>query len=108
MRQQSETSLLIALLPVFAVGMFPILMIALLGFAGLALIGALLICAGLSDGLRANGDFNQEIIVHGYAARSERAVHASSLHAAARFAMVMIAAGAALALAGLVGLVYLG
>ena len=64
MRRQSETSLLIALLPVFAVGMFPILMIALLGFAGLALIGALLICAGLSDGLRANGDFNQEIIVH--------------------------------------------
>ena len=108
MRRQSETSLLIALLPIFVVGMFPILMIGLLGFAGLVLLGALLMCAGLSDVLRANSDFNQEIIVHGYSARSERAVHASSLHAAARFAMLMIAAGAALALAGLIGLVYLG
>jgi len=43
------------------------LVFALLGFAGLGLLGILLICAGLSDALDANSNFNQQIIVEGYA-----------------------------------------
>ena len=46
------------------------LLLSLLGFAGLVILGILLICVGLSDGLDANSAFNEEIIVHGYARRS--------------------------------------
>jgi hypothetical protein len=105
MRRQSEASLLIVLLPIFLVGMFPMLLMALLGFLGLALFGALLMCAGLSDTLRAHSDFNREIIVHGLASR-ERADHAPGLNATNRFPMLTFASGAALAAAGIVGLAW--
>ena len=99
---------MIALLPIFVVGMFPMLAFVLLGFAGLGLFGVLLMCAGLSDALRMNCDFNRDVIVHGYADRTHRPVHASRLHAAARFAILMIVTGAGLAVAGIVGAIYLG
>jgi hypothetical protein len=105
MRRQSEASLVIVLLPIFLVGMFPMLLMVLLGFAGLALFGALLMCAALSDTLRAHSDFNREVIEHGLASR-ERAVHASGLNATNRFAMLTLASGAALAAAGIAGLIW--
>jgi hypothetical protein len=107
MRRQSEASLVIVLLPIFLVGMFPMLLMVLLGFAGLALFGAILMCAGLSDTLRAHSDFNREVIVHGLAP-CERTVHASGLNATNRFAMLTLASGAALAAAGIAGFVWLG
>ena len=79
MRKQSETLLLVPLLPIFLVGMFPMLVLALLGFAGLGLFGILLICAGLTDALEAHNDFNRHVIVEGYARRSDHAIHASNL-----------------------------
>ena len=99
---------MIVLLPIFLIGMFPMLLMALLGFAGLALFGVLLICVGLSDALRANSDFNQEIIAHGYSPRSERAADASKLHSTVRFAIQIMAIGASLVVAGIVGFVYSG
>jgi hypothetical protein len=102
MRRQSEAPLVIMLLPVFLVGMFPMLLMVLLGFAGLALFGALLMCAGLSDQLRAHNDFNREVIVHGLASR-ERAAHASGVSATDRFAMLTLVSGAALVAAGIAG-----
>ena len=71
---KSETLLLLPLLPIFLVGMFPMLLLGMLGFAGLVIFGILLICVGLTDTLEANSDFNEQVIVHGYARRSERAV----------------------------------
>jgi len=100
--------LLVPLLPIFFVGLFPILILALLGFAGLGLLGILLICAGLSDALDANNDFNQHIIVEGYARRSEHAIHASNLHSAIRSATSMEVAGVVLIVASLCGLLYSG
>jgi len=108
MRRQSETLLLVPLLPIFLAGIFPMLMMALLGFAGLALLGILLICAGLSDALDAHNDFNQHVIVEGYARRSEQAIHASNLHSAIRSAIALRLAGAALLAASLLGLFYFG
>jgi hypothetical protein len=108
MRKQSETLLLLPLLPIFLVGMFPMLIFALLGFAGFALLGILLICAGLSDALEANSNFNQHIIVEGYARRSEQAIHASNLHSAIRSAAAMRIAGVALIVASICGLLYFG
>src|ERR1700716_3498676 len=101
--RESETLLLLPLLPIFVIGVPPMLLLSFLGFAGLVILGVLLICVGLSDGLDANSNFNQEVIVHGYARRSERTIQASNLHSEIRFATVMHVAGAGLAMAGLIG-----
>jgi hypothetical protein len=63
-----------------------------------------LICVGLADGLQANCDFNREVIIQGYARPSERAAHASKLHAAFRIAVVLEIAGVGLIIAALIGL----
>lgn len=108
MRKQSEILLLLPLLPIFFLGLFWMLPLAFLGFAGLGILGILIVCVGLSDGLHANNDFNRQVIVHGYARRSERAFHASNLHSANRFATVMQATGAGLIMVGLFGFFYFG
>ena len=106
--RESETLLLLPLLPIFFVGIFPMLLFGLLGFLGVSLFGILLICVGLSDGLNANSNFNQQVIVHGYASRANRPMHATDLHAAVRFALVVDMIGAALVAVGVVGFFYLG
>ena len=63
----------------------------------------LLICVGLSGGFDANNAFNEEVIVHGYARRSELAVQASNLHSAIRFGTMMTATGTGFIVAGAVG-----
>src|SRR6266849_1283283 len=99
----SETLLVLPLLPIFLVGVPPMLLLTFLGFAGLVILGVLLICVGLADGLEANSNYNQQVIVHGYARRSERGIQASNLHSAIRFATVMNVMGAGLAIAVLIG-----
>jgi hypothetical protein len=108
MRRQSETPLLLPLLPIFFLGAFPLLLLGFLGFAGLVILGILVICVGLADRLDANRNFNQQVIVHGYTRGSERAVDASKLHSAIRFATVMNATGAGLIIAGLIGFFWFG
>jgi hypothetical protein len=104
MRRQSDALLLLPLLPIFLIGMFPMLMMALLGVAGLGLFGILLISAGLTDALDANNDFNQHIVVEGYARGTERAIYASNLHSAIRSATAVVIAGIALIVISLCGL----
>jgi len=101
--RRSESLLLLPLLPIFLVGMPPMLLLSFLGFAGLVILGLLLICVGLSGGLDANSDFNEQVIVHGYARGSERGIQASNLHSAIRFATLMDVTGAGLIVVGLVG-----
>ena len=104
MRRQSETLLILPLLPIFFVGMFPALLFAFLGFAGLGLFGLLLISVGLADGLQANCDFNRQVIVQGYARPTERAVHASNLHAVFRSTVILQVVGAGLIIVALIGM----
>jgi hypothetical protein len=106
--REPETLLLLPLLPIFFLGAFPMLLLAFLGFAGLVILGILMICVGLADGLDANRNFNQQVIVHGYAPRPERTVDASNLHSVVRFATVMGVTGAGLMAAGLFGFFYFG
>jgi hypothetical protein len=106
--RESETLLLLPLLPIFFVGIFPMLLFGLLGFLGISLFGILLICVGLSDGLNANSNFNQQIIVHGYASRRDRTMQAMDLHSAVRFALVVDMIGAALVAVGACGFLYFG
>ena len=101
--RESESFLLLPLLPIFLVGLPPMLLLSFLGFAGLVILGVLLVCVGLSGRLDANNDFNREVIVHGYARGSERTVQASNLHSAIRFASLMNATGAGLIAAGTIG-----
>jgi hypothetical protein len=108
MRRQSETLLFLPLLPIFLVGMFPMLMIGLLGFAGLAVFGVLLICAGLASGNEAHDTFNHDVIVHGYPRGSERAARASDMHAATRLAHRVEATGLALIIVAAIGFIYVG
>jgi hypothetical protein len=105
--RNSETLLLLPLLPIFFVGIFPMLLFGLLGFLGISLFGILLVCVGLSDGLNANSTFNQQIIVHGYANRADRPMPAA-LHSATRFAMVVDMIGATLVAFGVCGFLYFG
>ena len=105
--RNSETLLLLPLLPIFLVGIFPMLLFGLLGFLGISLLGILLICVGLSDGLNANSNFNQQVIVHGYANRANRPMPAA-LHSATRFALVVDVIGAALVAIGVCGFFYFG
>ena len=104
MRRQSDTLLMLPLLPIFLIGMFPMLMMALLGVAGLGMFGILLVSAGLTDALDANNDFNQHIVVEGYARGTERAIYASNLHSAIRSATAIIIAGIAFIVVSLCGL----
>ncbi|WP_312017262.1 hypothetical protein [Bradyrhizobium sp. AUGA SZCCT0176] len=99
---------MLPLLPIFLIGVPPMLLFTLLGFPGFVILGVLLICVGLTERLEANSDFNQQIIVHGYARRSERMIQASNLQSAIRFATIIDLAGAGLIVVGLVGFIYLG
>jgi nitrate reductase NapE component len=108
MRKRSEALLLLPLLPVFLVGMFPMLLVGMLGAGGLIIFGILLIRVGLAGTLEAHGDFNQEVIVHGYASGPERAAQVSDLQAATRMAVLLHAAGAVMIVAGIAGLFFVG
>ena len=100
----SESLIVLPMLQIFLIGLFPILMLSLLGHAGMIIIGILVASAGLTDMLDANGTFSEQIIVHGYARGSERTGQRTALGSEMRFAFVMIAAGAGLAVAGIGGL----
>jgi len=104
MRKRSEAMLLLPLLPIFLVGMFPMLLIGMLGFAGLIIFGILLIRVGLASTMEAHGDFNQEIIVHGYASGPERAAQVSDLQAATRMSVLLHLSGFAMIAAGIAGI----
>ena len=100
----SESFIVLPLLPIFLLGAFPMLLMSLMGPAGLVILGILIACAGLTDILDANGTFNEQIIVHGYARGSERAGQRTALRSEIRFASLMIAAGAGLVVIGIGGL----
>ena len=108
MRRQSETWLLLPLLPIFLVGMFPMLLIGMLGSAGLVIFGILMIRVGLAGTMEAHGDFNQEVIVHGYARGPDRATQISDLQSATRMAVLLHLSGAAMIVAGIAGLFVAG
>ena len=106
--RESDSLILLPLLPIFLIGVFPMLLLSLLGPAGLVILGILVACAGLTDVLDANSTFSEQIIVHGYARGSERAGQRMALRSEIHFASLMIAAGAGLALIGLCTFFYFG
>ena|ERR1700754_2794288 len=106
MRKRSEAILLLPLLPIFLVGMFPMLLVGMLGFGGLVIFGILLIRVALASTMEAHGDFNQEVIVHGYASGPERAAQVSDLQATTRLSLLLHLSGFAMIAAGGAGLFF--
>jgi hypothetical protein len=104
----SESFLLLPLLPIFFVGAFPMLLLSLLGFAGLVIFGILTISVGLTDVLDANSAFSEQVIVHGYTRQSERATQRTALRSEIHFAFLVIVAGVGMTVAGLCGFFYFG
>jgi hypothetical protein len=108
MRKRSEAMLLLPLLPIFVVGMFPMLVIGTLGFAGLVIFGILLMRVALAATMEAHGDFNQEVVVHGYVSGPERAAQASHLQSATRMSVLLHLSGFAMIATGVAGLYFIG
>jgi hypothetical protein len=102
----SESFIVLPLLPIFLLGVFPMLLLSLMGPAGLIIVGILIVCAGFTDILEANTSFSEQLIVHGYARATERAGQRLALRSEMRFAALMIAAGAGLVVAGIAGLAF--
>jgi len=104
----SESLIVLPLLPIFFVGAFPMLLLSLMGFAGLVIFGILMICVGFTDTLDANSAFSGQVIVHGYTRPSERAIQRTNRRSEIRFAFLLIVAGAGMTVAGLGGFFYFG
>jgi hypothetical protein len=84
----SEAFIVLPLLPIFLIGLFPMLLLSLLGPAGLIILGILVASAGLTDILDASGTFSEQVIVHGYARGTERNGQRTALRSEMRFAAV--------------------
>ena len=61
------------LLPVIAVGLFPLVMLPLLGFLGFVVLGILIGFAAVMAELEEQGAHTRHVIVHGSLPRSEHA-----------------------------------
>ena len=103
-KDYSELVLLVPLFPIFLLGVLPMLLFPLLGFAGLAVIGVLVIACGFGEYMRAMGEYNEDVIVRGYLARSDQDRRLSSLKSASRFAKGFIASGVGIASSAIIGL----
>jgi hypothetical protein len=84
--------------------MLPTLLFPLLGFAGLAVIGVLVIACEFGEYLRAMAEYNEDVIVRGYLAGSDQGRHLSSLKSASRLAKGLTAAGVGTASIAIIGL----
>jgi hypothetical protein len=104
MRKSSELTLLIPLFPTFLLGMLPMLVLPLVGFAGLAVIAALMIACAFAEYLRAMSEYNEHTIVRGHLAESDRARYRSSLRSGLRLAKGLSAAGVCMACIAVAGL----
>lgn len=67
-----------------------------------------MICVGLASSNEAHDNFNNDVIVHGYARGSERAARASDMHLAARLGLRLEAVGAAMVVGAAIGWFYAG
>jgi hypothetical protein len=103
-KDYSELVLLVPLFPIFLLGMLPMLLFPLMGFAGLAVIGALVIACGFGEYFRAMAEYNEDVIVRGYLARSDHDRHLSSLRSASRLAKGLTAVGVGIASIAIIGL----
>jgi len=83
------------LLPVVAIGLFPLVMLPLLGFLGFAVLGILIGFAAMMAELEEPQAHNEYVIAHGAMSRAEQAGHDADMHALMRtlHAVKIVSAG---------------
>jgi hypothetical protein len=83
------------LLPVVAIGLFPLVMLPLLGFLGFVVLGILIGFAAAMAELEEPQAHNQYVISHGAMSRAEQAGHNSDMQALMRtlYAVKIVSAG---------------
>jgi len=72
------------LLPVVAIGLFPLVMLPLLGFLGFVVLGILIGFAAVMAELEEHGAHTTHVISHGSLSRAEQAGYNSEMHALMR------------------------
>jgi branched-subunit amino acid transport protein len=105
---RSESLLIFPLFPIFLVGSFPIMLMGFLGFAGVAVLGALMISAALTVALDADTEFNSQRSTARFIDRTENMAQASTRDAMVHFAKAVGVAGAAMVVVSIIGLVIYG
>jgi hypothetical protein len=83
------------LLPVVAVGLFPLVMLPLLGYLGFVVLGILIGFAAVMAELEEHGAHTRHVIIHGSLTRSEHAGHNLEMQALMRtlHAVKIVSAG---------------
>jgi hypothetical protein len=76
--------LLPVLVPVVAMGLFPLVMLPLLGFLGFAVLGILLGFAAVMADLEEHGAHTRHVIMHGGLSRAEHAGYSNDMQALMR------------------------
>jgi hypothetical protein len=102
--REPDILLLPVLVPLFILGSIPLLLLAFLGFFGLALAGLLMLLAAQRDEFDAHGDFIRHAITDGAQRPTDRAVQRTDMLAAVRLAFMLRIAGTTAIIGGAVGL----
>jgi hypothetical protein len=95
--------LLPALVPVVALGLFPLVLLPMLGFLGFAVLGVLLGFAAVMADLEEHGAHTAHVIAHGALNRSEHAGHSLEMRTLARSLAGVKLVSAALVVLGIGG-----
>ena len=93
------------LLPVVAVGLFPLVMLPLIGFLAFVVLGVLIGFAAVMAELEEHGANAQQVISHGGLSRAEQAGHNLEMRALMRTLSAVKIAAIALIAFGIVGFV---
>lgn len=93
------------LLPVVAVGLFPLVMLPLIGYLAFVVLGVLIGFAAVMAELEENGAHAQHVIRHGSLSRAEQAGHNLEMQALMRTLSAVKIAAIALIVLGIGGFV---
>jgi hypothetical protein len=83
------------LLPIIAIGLFPLVMLPLLGFLGFAVLGILIGFAAVMAELEEQGAHNAHVVSHGSLSRAEHAGYSQEMQKLMRslFAVKIVSIG---------------
>ena|SRR6202521_2169231 len=98
-----DAFLLPLLLPIFVIGVFPLLFLALVGLLGVGIFGLLILFIAVGDELNATAVFDRRIVTQDNVSASERAGYEMDRRLALRPAFIMKIGGVVLVVVGFGG-----
>ena len=97
---QPDAFLVPLLLPIFLVGMFPLLILGVVGFLGVGILGLLILFIAVGDELNATSVFSRHVVTRDYLPASERAAYRMDALSALRPAFLMKLLGGVMIVVG--------